>query len=152
MAIAKSTITYLDYGREKSTVTMRATANTAANFDAQEVLFQAVVTAIAAVTLGTKIKTESGGNVVLFAETPPAAQEAQRESKWLVQFEDDVTYRAGTLEIPCVDFDELEVNKETLDITAGAGLALKNALEAYHLSVEENAITVQAVTFVARRT
>jgi len=152
MAVAKSSIAYLDYGKEKSTVTMRATANTAANFDAQEVLFQAVVAAIAAVTLGTKIKTESGGNIVIFAETPPAEQEAQRENKWLVQYEDATTHRNGTLEIPCMDFDQLEVNKETLDITAGVGLALKNALEAYHLSVEENAITVRAVTYVTRRT
>lgn len=112
---------------------------------------QAVVDAIDGVirgadASGTKtVPTEvDAGSAV-----PPADEEANRGNKWLLRFQDSTNGKIFTHEIGTADNSLLATpSDDYLDLTAGAGLALKTALDAVYQSPYSNAgvlISVQQV-------
>lgn len=76
---------------------------------------------------------------------------AQVEIKWLVRYHNNATLKNRTLEIPCADLTLLGSGSEFMDLSAGAGLALKNAWDAHVTDPETNdATTLDSVQFVGR--
>ena len=80
----------------------------------------------------------------------PASQFAQRETKWLISYTDDVTGTAYKKEIPCADLAIIVPNSQLADIGSGAGLTFKTAWDASVLSVDGNATTLQSMKHVGR--
>lgn len=148
--MGRLSLTYLDASGERSNVSIRTTDLTSVNFDAEQTESDAIRDAIAGVSLLTQIKDTRVAVETEAAAVKPADQFAQRETKWLVRFTDNVNGKSGTFEIPGADLDLLVTGQGEMDIEAGAGLALVNALETGMLSRDGNAITVSEVVHVGR--
>jgi hypothetical protein len=81
-----------------------------------------------------------------FPENPAQVtdQDAQREAKWLVTYRDTLQFldaptnvvantgygKVFNVEIPCANLNLLTGNVDSIDLTAGVGLAFKTAFEA----------------------
>lgn len=147
--MGKMNLTYVDHDGESSSVGIYTTDLTAGNITAQLVEADAVMDAIEAVSLCTL----RGRSIIALTEeiagVLPANGFAQRETKWLVSGV-DVDGVARTMEIPGADLDLLPSGSGVLDLTAGAGLALKTALDTYWTTPQGVAITVEQVIHVGR--
>lgn len=81
-----------------------------------------------------------------------ANPESQREKKWLFHFyrASDATY-SYTREMPCSDLTNLSSDGQTIDLTAGVGLAAKTQFE---LNVADprdgSAVVLTKIEFVGR--
>lgn len=150
MAQGVTTITYGDFGNEKSAVRIRGIELTAANFDAQVTASVAVQDAIAAMTIGQKQRVVYANDNQISSAAAASAL-AQREVKWLVSFTDDTNGKKGTLEIPCADLTLLPAGgSELLDLTDTEAAAFVSAFESYARSADGNTVTVDQIAFVAR--
>jgi len=123
---------------------------TSANIVAQLALIQTLQDAVDGVALGV-----FSGKTVQALDVPTgvkaAVENAQRESKWRVVYTDDVTPLGnGSFEIGMPDLTLLVAGEGNMDVSAGAGLTLVNAIEAVVLSRQENAITVLKISHVGR--
>lgn len=113
---------------------------------------QALVDAWDAVILGAAIKGVKSEDTVIDvgSQVPPAAELANRGDKWLARAQDSVTGRIFTHELGTADYTQLpSPTSDTLDLTAGVGLALKTAFDVAYESPEGNAgvlLSVQQVT------
>lgn len=146
--VATFNIPFVDYDEEVSTATLRvADAETDANLTT-------VFDAVAGVSIGNPGQSTLviAANKDAGSGVPPASAFAQRELKWLVRYIDSVTNRKYRMEIPCADANLLTGNSSGLDLTSGAGAALKSAIEARGLSQDSNAIVVSSVKLVGRNT
>lgn len=144
-------LTYRDNSGEKSVATFQGVSLSAANYDAQVALQGTLETAIAGLVDGTLYKRMRVASESIIGLSLPASG-VQREIKYLVRYHDNVTGQQLRSELPCADLSQLVANKEFVDITAGAGLAFKNAFEAYVVSDAGNAVVVDEIIFVARNT
>jgi len=110
----------------------------------------ALETATDNVTIGA-IASSAFGDSDSRAYVRPSDAQAQRGIKWTVSWEDAVTFSKGTNTIPTANLDLLPmvggVRVEDLDLSAGAGAALKAAIEALCKSPAGNALTVLRVYF-----
>lgn len=141
-------ITVKDNTGEKSTASFQGADMSAANFDAQVTLQNAITTAMAGIANGAVTKTQ---RIAVVTETNPAnpAVDVQREIKFLAR------WHAGTekhrTEIPCADLAVLITGTELVDLTAGAGLAFKNAFEGYVKGDDGiTAAVLDSLTFATR--
>lgn len=141
----KGFITIEDYSQETSTMTFNLPEITALNFAGVTQDLDEVRDAVAAVVLGKIVnvgftRTYNDDAINL---TPVSDKNAQRERKFLVTMIDVKGWldALGTIrnpgygktfnvEIPCIDVDLVANNKDEVDITAGDGLTLANALAA----------------------
>jgi len=147
--MGKLNLTYIDHDSESSTVGVRTVDLTAGNITAQLALQATLQTAIDGIANGA-LKTRSVlAETEELAATPPASGFVQRETKWLVSGVDSAGF-STTLEIPCADLALLPSGSGVLDISAGAGLAFKDALEAVWRSQQGNAVVVNTVIHVGR--
>lgn len=140
----------LDYGNEPTRYGFNVTQLTAANFDAQITLVDALQTATNNVSLGT-----FSGKSVKAVDVPVGAKatdvNAQRESKWRVTLLDSVDpVGNGSFEIGMPDLTLLVAGTGLMDISAGAGAALVTAIEAAVVSRLGNAMTVDEIVHVGR--
>lgn len=78
----------------------------------------------------------------------PAAETDQKEIRFRVGYQDNVTLKLYSFTIPVADLTLLAANSEFVDLTAGAGLALKTDFELYGQSELGNAITLYEIRFV----
>ncbi len=97
----KLTLTYADFGGEKSTFQVPLLAFTAANFDANNTLVDSLVNSIDALTIGLEVRQARMHSDTGTGSGQSSAVLAQREAKWLVTFSDDVTGKNYQREIPC---------------------------------------------------
>lgn len=137
---------------EGTSLTVRVVDLTAANFDAQIAAAQALQTAIQGVSL-----IAFNGIKVTALDTPretvrPTSPYAQRESKWQVTFSDTVTDEIGTFEIGGADLTLTASDGKTLDISAGAGLALVTAMNTNMRSRDGNPVVFVNAVHVGRNT
>jgi len=150
----KMTITYNDRSNEKSTVTLdfAQIAAGGANFDTVISAMNTVEAAIDNMTLCDNSK-QAFYDVISVGESIPTSPYAQRELGVRVFFVDDVNGEKGHFTIPGPDLANLEVvaNSDQLDLTGTLEAALITALEANALSRDGNAITVQRMVIVGRR-
>lgn len=143
-------VKFLDYSDERSDFGIYTPDLTAANFDATIALIDALVVEIEAVSLGTKIKDTRSATVATFPATLPVSPSAQRESKWLIKAVDNVLGGDVRATIPTADLQFLVAGTGAMNLAAGQGLSLKNALEAVMLSKYGNAVTVNSIEHVGR--
>lgn len=142
--------TYIDHDSETSTVGIPIIDLTAGNFAAQSALHATLAAALEAIVLGTLRKEQVIAVTTEIAGVAPANAFAQREIKWLVSGVDGAGF-VSTLELPTADLDLLAGGTGQMDITAGAGLAFANALNAVWRSPRsDTAVTVQSLTHVGR--
>lgn len=105
-----------------------------------------------AIVLGSSIKAVKSEDttVDVGSQTPPANELANRGQKWLVRAQDSTTGKIYTHELGTADYSQLpSATSDFLDLTAGVGLALKNAFDAIYESPEGNTgvmLSVQQVT------
>ena len=150
MSESNFVVTVHDYDGEKSLTTFRNEEIDGDNIDEVEGLFSDLLDGLNGVSLGLVVKTGRLGKVTRPASGNAASYLAQRQNKWLVRMTDDVTGRPCSLSIAAPDLSLLVPNSNLMDISAGAGLALVSAVEAGHLSVEGNAVSVVVVVYVGR--
>jgi len=148
---SKLNLSFVDYDDESSTASVRGATVTAGNFTAQDALFDAIVAAIDGVSIATLYKDQRILSEVETPKTLPTNAFAQRETKWLVRYTDDVDSNGdGSFEIPAADLSLLSANTPFMNLAAGAGLALVTALEAGMVSRLGNAVTITNVVHVGR--
>jgi hypothetical protein len=144
-------MSYKDYNSEGSSVAVRTADMTAANFDASVTAWNGLRDAIEAVTLAS-LQTVTFLAVV---QEPmgalPVSEYARRESKWLVKYQQaDGVF--GSFEIPAADLTLLNGRTELMNLGAGAGLALRTAIEANVIGRDGAAVSVIEVQHVGRAT
>lgn len=106
----------------------------------------ALATAIGGVTNGLKVGSGWGDNDT-FTGTLPTDPLCQRGIKWTVLMRDSTTGVPVINHIPTADLTLLTPPEEDLDLTAGAGAALKTAIEALCKSPAGNAVVVERVYY-----
>ncbi len=81
---------------------------------------------------------------------------SQREVKWLVTYEDQITFRLYNCELPCADLATAQtagwfkLNTDELDLTATAVAAFVSAFDAAALSPDGNPVNVRGIRIVGR--
>lgn len=148
--MGKHNLVFIDHDSEASGMGVNMVNITAGNITAQLALLATLRAAVEAVSLGT-IRSEQV--IAVTDDIPgvaPANAFAQREIKWLVRGVDGAGF-VSTIEIPCADLALLTGGTGQMDITAGAGLALANALDAVWMSPRSSsAVTTESITHVGR--
>lgn len=138
-----------DHDGEQSSVKVNWVDLTAANMTAQLALMATLASAVDALIIGTPRKETVVAVVNEIAGALPVDPFAQRETKFLVSGVDTAGLSA-TLEIPTANLAELAGGTGQVDITAGTGLALANALNAGWRSRAGNLVTVTRIMHVGR--
>jgi hypothetical protein len=148
--MGKHNLVFIDHDSESSGVGVNMVNITAGNIAAQLALLATLRTAIENVVLGT-LRSEQV--IAVTDDIPgvaPANAFAQRETKWLVRGVDGAGF-VSTLELPTADLALLAGSSGEMDITAGAGLAFVNALNAVWMSPRSgSAVAVEKVLHVGR--
>lgn len=152
MATAKYGLTYMDYDEELSTTKWnmaQLTPVTVLTIGATVAALRAVIAGISGATLKSE-RFEQFDNEM--SNVPPSNQFYQRETKWLVKYQDNVTLKLFRTEIPCANLTLLGAHQEFLDITTALspGLLFKTEFEADVVSEDGNPITVISVQAVGR--
>jgi len=106
--------------------------------------------AIEGVTLGTIARGVIEAVVTEGSQANPTNVWAQRENKWMIEYADTVTGDVFRRELPTADLSLLRPGSELMDLSTGAGLAFKEAFEAYVTSEDGNPVEIQRVYYVAR--
>lgn len=79
------------------------------------------------------------------------ATAGQREERWLVVYEDNVTKALYSFELPCRKASlQPPVNQDEVDLTVTAFANFKTAAEAAILSPDGNGITVRMIKLIGR--
>lgn len=79
----------------------------------------------------------------------PASPEAQREDKWVITYRDTVLDKTFRKSLPTADRTLLSPGSEVLDTGSTEFINLKSALDSHMLSPYGNAVSVEAVEYVA---
>lgn len=147
--MGKANYTFIDHDSEGSSVSLQVPDLTAANINTILAQIDALRIALENVTIGTLRQVQVVGATDIFSGVAPADGNAQRETKWLVQGVDSSGF-AVSMEIPTAQLTLLPTGSGILDLSAGAGLALKQALDAIWLSRHGDPVTVSRVVHVGR--
>lgn len=156
--------TILDYDGEQSNTSFYTGDITAVSLPGTLTEFGDLRTAIEGVILGTVSKEALKVFETKLSNTLPSDKAAQRESKWLVVYEDITRYfdppvnaipnagykRVFTLEIPTADLSLLDANSDKMVITAGAGQTFVSAFETIARSPYGGTVNVLEVRHVGR--
>lgn len=142
----------VDYDGQKRQFSFNAPIVTAANHDAQKAAHDALIAAIADVTLGELVFEEF---VADREEIKPlvkaAAASAQVNIQWVVTYVDSVTTSEYNVRIPCADITDTTLfaaNSNLWDPTDAKWVTFIAAFEAHVLSPDGNAVTVQQVAYL----
>jgi len=130
--MAVSNITITDYSQENSSFSVQAAALTAGNIVAQTAAAEALATATANLIIGSLVKQTI---VQVLTDLPdvPTNPFAQRELKWLVDYQSVTSGHKWQTEIACPDLDNdnLIPGTDTADITSTAWAAWITAFVGY---------------------
>lgn len=149
--MGRMNLSYVDYNSEASTVSVRTANLTQAGYDASITALNGLRDAIEAVTLASLSKQTIQAVENELAWVLPVSQYAQRESKWLVKYQQaDGVF--GSFEIPAADLTLLNGHTEVMDIAAGAGLALVAAVEGNVIGRDGALVSVVEIQHVGRAT
>lgn len=144
--MARANVQFIDASNEKSTASVTSTALTSANFDAQATAFNALRTAMQALSLGD-ISQYAISTITNPAYTVPTNPFAQRELKWLVTYLGATSGKTFQMEIPAADLgnDHLVAGTDQADTADSDWTDFITAFEAFAKSPDNPA---EAVTFV----
>lgn len=146
---SKLIITYKDYDKEAATITVQGAPvlDDGTNFVAILAAMDAVEAAFDALVLGVKTQVTRVFQCETFEFVRPSKQ-AQRECRLFIGGHNFSTFDPKKLTLGTFDLDELaaipagEDLPSYVDLSAGNGLALKTALEAYWTDVPTYLISV----------
>lgn len=158
--------TFLDYDKEKSTTGFHTGAVTAVSLPGLLTQFGTLRTALAGITLGTIAGESLSVFETRLSNVLPTDENAQRETKWLVVYEDNLPFfddpvnaipnegfgRVFNIEIPTADLSLLLPNDERMDISGGAGAAFVTAFEDVARSPYGGTVNVLEIRHVSRNT
>ena len=157
--------TILDHNGEKSTTSFYTGNVTAVSLPGLLTEFGALRTAIDGITLGTLAQEELKVFSTKLSNTRPSDQNAQRERKWLVVYEDNLPFfddpvnaipnegykKVFTFEIATADISgRLNPNSDEADLTNAGIDAFKTAFEAIARSPYGGTVTVLKLVAVGR--
>lgn len=148
-----NTVTLVDYSGEKSTVSVNNGSITALTIAAFLTQFGALKDAIDDITKGVIVGSSWVGDKDTLAATPPTDVFAQRELKWLVRYENVVSHKVYTLEIPTADpTGRLLPQSDKADLADTEIAAFVTAFEAIARSPENDVdgVNVLDITLVGR--
>lgn len=139
---------------ESSSVNFPIATTNGANIAAVATWLTALNAAIDGIVIGNLASSQQVLKSTLYSAVPAASPLAQRENKWLCRYHDNTTLQKGSVSIGTADLTLLTDNSEFLDITAGVGLAFKDAFEDVVVSPynDANPVTLDSVQFVGRNT
>jgi len=139
---------------ETSTISLPVTTLSAANYAAQSALIAALVTALEGITIGNPAKSETVILREIISAAPASDPLAQRENKFLLRYHGTTLNQKFQASIGTADLTQLMTNSEFIDLSAGAGAALKSAFEAVVKSPNDAAesVVLDSVQFVGRNT
>lgn len=145
-------LSVIDYDNEVSRISARITDIDAANYVAVTTAVADLIAAMGAIGLGVFKASAVRTREVAYSSTPPSDQTAQRETKWLIRSEDDVTHEIVRHEFPCADLSLLSGNNDTItDFTPSGLAAFKTAWEAVVKSKVGNAVSLISLQHVGKR-
>lgn len=143
-------LTMLDFSGEKSTTRVSTLSLTdSADFALKS---QAFEDAIVALTLGTK-NAATASKQYRYSSVAPVDQQAQRETKLLVRYQDAVTGKNYGFTIGTVDLEALTMiaGSDEVDINdGGVAAALVSAIEDFVASPSGNNVLVTGMRHVGR--
>jgi len=149
-------VSYIDAGGETGRMQGYAKLISAANFDAQESLWAALLAAVDAVTLGARQKDRYNDESIYSVARPTNG--AARELKLLVQMVDDVTGQRFNFTIPTLDptipsyVQNISARDAVVTTTPSTITDLITAVEAFVVNPRApgNAVTVIGLKVVGR--
>jgi len=164
--VGHGSITLIDYDAEVAASSFYTGDVTAVSLPGLLTEFGALRTAIEGITLGVVRQEALKVFDTRLSNSKPSDKEAQRETKWLVVYEDNLPFfddpvnaipNAGylkifTMEIGTADLSLLNTDSNTMNITSGAGATFKTAFEAIARSPYGGTVTVRQVQHVGRNT
>jgi hypothetical protein len=139
-----------DFSAERGKLTLTLPVRTAANWDDQQALQDALIAAIQAVCLGTLYQRDYR-IIGDYPRVRPIFKSAQRKTTWRVAYTDDVTKRPGRVDIPAANLYFLVADGAEMDLAVDPGAALVTAFEAYARSKDGNPVTIHSIRHVGRR-
>jgi len=150
---SKVTLTFADFGGEKSSFAVEVDEITGGTFVANDALIDTLVTEVGKITEGLLVK-----DTRLYQQTGTGTGEAavataQRESKWLLTYEDDITLKRYQREMPCpiLTGGKLLPGIEGLaDLTETDMATFVTAFEAIVNSPDGNVVSVISLRHVGR--
>jgi len=105
----------------------------------------------AALTLGTLTSDQWIGDTTQYSAALPTDENAQRERKWRVQYQDTVTFGKYRYEIPIAKVvGLLQTNSAKADLSAAAWVTWIAAFEVLVKSPNGNGVNVLGATLVGR--
>lgn len=120
-----------DYSDESSSFRVTGVNLSAANIDAQETAAEALAAAVDGLTIGT-LEYVAIQNEIQNTPGIPADPYAQRELKWLVTYQADVSGKSYSIEIACPDVTgNLAGNTDQANLASTDWSAFVTAFEAY---------------------
>lgn len=143
----KLTVRHADYDGELSSFVVTVPAMSAENFAAQEALRDAFLAALANVVSGLRT-SYAYYNEVVQSVAAPDDPTAQRELKWTVDIIDPTALAGYAIGLPIPKLALLDEN-DRAHAAIGDGDVVDNfvaKLEAYVLSPDGNAVTVEEIT------
>lgn len=159
LPLSYASVTLLDNTRkpngepESSNSEFACTTMTPANAAATVTALGNFNTALAGIVIGNFGKKQLVYERDILGTTPAASPLAQRENKWLFRYHDNtVPSHKMTVSFGTADLTILTGNSEFIDLTTGAGAAIKTAFEALAVSTLDasHAVTLDTVQFVGR--
>jgi len=144
----QNTIQITDYSNEKSSFGVTSVTANAGNLAAQQTLAADLVAATEDLTIGEVTKQQMA-LVILDSPAIPTNPYAQREMKWLVQYQGVTSGKLFSTEIAAPDItDNVVVNSDVADLTSADWDAWVTAFEAFAKSPDNG---TEAVTVIGAR-
>jgi len=144
----QNTIQITDYSNEKSSFGVTSVTANAGNLAAQQTLAADLVAATDDLTIGELTKQQMA-LVILDAPAIPTNPYAQREMKWLVQYQGSTSGKLFSVEIAAPDItDNVVPNSDVADLASDDWAAWVTAFEAFAKSPDNG---TEAVTVIGAR-
>lgn len=146
------TLMLRDYDGEASNVSVHTTALTSGNWTAQSIARGLFISAIQGISKGLRVQQQFG-NKNLENVGAAAAQDSQRELKWLVKFHDGTTLRRFTVEIPCANTALIDPDARWKAHIGDGGAVdfFVSQFQAYVLTPDGHAPIIDQIDLVGRR-
>lgn len=155
MSKSEYSVKYIDWSQESANMSMVVEQITAGNQVATLGLLDTLLAATQAITEGQAARSRVTLRVQDEDTTPPTAESAQRERKWLVFYHDDTTGKKYRLEIPTALLTgNLVAGTDLADLAATNIAAWVTAFEAVAKDPDTglNDVVVDKIQHVGRRT
>jgi len=144
----QNTIQITDYSNEKSSFGVTSVTANAGNLAAQQTLAADLVAATDDLTIGELTKQQMA-LVILDSPAIPTNPYAQREMKWLVQYQGVTSGKLFSVEIAAPDItDNVVANSDVADLASADWDAWVTAFEAFAKSPDNG---TEAVTVIGAR-